>query len=124
MQSTLKDTVDFNKLSSKDKRFETAFVSNAKKDGYIQGIGRDEELVDQIFNFEANKVVGPIKGTNGSFLFYITKKTSFDKKKFNLVKEDMRNRLLMTKSNQIFSDWITKQLETAKVEDYRSLYYK
>lgn len=124
MQSTLKDTTDFNRLAEKDDRFKAGFVTKAKKSGYISGIGRDEDLINKIFESKTNELVGPLKGTGGSFMAFVTSKTDFDEKKFNSAKDGLREKLLTTKSNQIFSDWLEKQMEVAEVEDYRRLYYK
>jgi len=79
-------------------KFKTAEYLNIKKDGYIQNIGYDQNLVDAIFETPLNEVK-VIKTENGIYVFEKTKEVKYESATFEKVKDrvifDYKNQKLM-----------------------------
>lgn len=72
---------------------------------------------------EPGKVEGPVRGTRGVFFVHVLKRDSIPMED---AKTNAGNRLMMIEGNRrntFVQNWLTKQKEALKVEDYRYLFY-
>jgi parvulin-like peptidyl-prolyl isomerase len=91
---------------------------------YLKDIGRDPAFMAGALALEPGALSQPIKGQKGCYLIQLLEKTYPDSFAFLTQSEEIRNRLLTQKQNEIYSQWLVTAQEEAKIEDYRYLYYR
>ncbi|HEX7342722.1 MAG TPA: peptidylprolyl isomerase [bacterium] len=91
---------------------------------YLKDIGRDPAFTGTALQLEVGQVSQPVKAMKGCYLIQLTQKIYADSAAFLKEREEIRNRLLTEKQNELYSQWLEAAKEKAKIEDYRYLYYR
>ncbi len=91
---------------------------------YLKDIGRDPAFTGIALQLEVGQVSQPVKGMKGCYLIQLTEKTQPDSFAFLRDREEIRNRLLTQKQNELYSQWMEAAKEKAKIQDFRYLYYR
>jgi peptidyl-prolyl cis-trans isomerase D len=91
----------------------------------IPGIGSPPEFIGTTFSMtEPNQISPPVKTDRGSFIIQLVSRTSVDDSLFVAVKDSVTTVLIQRKQSQMYQDWFAQVREEAKIEDYRSEYYR
>ncbi len=90
----------------------------------VRGVGMDPAFTTAALALEVNQISAPIKGLQGSYLIQLTEKILPDTTTFALQKDDVRSRLLNSKQQELYTQWLETAKKNAKIEDYRYLYYR
>ncbi|MBW6515273.1 MAG: peptidyl-prolyl cis-trans isomerase [Candidatus Cloacimonetes bacterium] len=93
---------DFNEIVSRYSTHQRSIrndgiISNIMGNGFIPGLGRDEELDSEIFNAPMNEWIGPLETETGIHFFKVLERNSRELKPFEEVREEINNRLLRVK---------------------------
>ncbi len=90
--------------------------------GSPQGIGLDNIFNATAFSLEEGEVSAKVETNRGIYWMELLAKTPFDSTQFNVQREMIRQRLLSTKRNQVFTDWFEYLKENADIEDNRKMF--
>jgi len=90
--------------------------------GSPQGIGLDNIFNATAFSLEEGDVSGKVETNRGIYWMELLSKTEFDSSQFNIQREMIRQRLLNTKKNQVFTNWFEYLKENADIEDNREMF--
>ncbi|MCF8259924.1 MAG: peptidylprolyl isomerase [Melioribacteraceae bacterium] len=115
---------DFGKAREIYSKAKVSAASDYTPNGNVTGIGRDYAFNQYSVKGELNKVSPPIKGTRGSYLIKVTRRTEFDENNYNLRKESLKETLLAQKKSTAFRDWLTAIREDADVVDNRHKFFR
>jgi len=91
---------------------------------YLKDIGRDPAFTGSALQLEPGQVSQPVKGLKGCYLIQLTEKTRPDSFAFLKERDEIRNRLLTQKQNDLYAQWLESAKEKAKIQDFRYLYYR
>lgn len=91
----------------------------------IPPIGNPPEFIGKAFSLtEPNQVSSPVKTNRGTFIIQLVSKTALDDSLFVSVKDSVMTVLMQKKQTQVYQDWFAQVREEAKIEDYRSEYFR
>jgi peptidyl-prolyl cis-trans isomerase D len=91
----------------------------------IPGIGNPPEFIGTAFSMtEPNQISPPVKTDRGTFIIQLISRTTVDDSLFVAVKDSVTSVLVQKKQSQLYQDWFAQVKEEAKIEDYRSEYYR
>jgi peptidyl-prolyl cis-trans isomerase D len=86
-------------------------------------IRKEEELNNAILDLEENQYTELIKGTNGAYVAYVTKRVKPDMEVFEQTRETLMEEAQTQAENTRINEWYMELKESAKIEDKRSEYY-
>jgi parvulin-like peptidyl-prolyl isomerase len=98
----------------------TDFTTN----GNVGGLGKDFAFTGYALEGEKNKISDPIKGSRGSYLIKVIKRTEFDSTAYSLQQNFLRDNLLRQKKARFFNEWVTNLKNDAEIEDNRHIFYR
>ena len=103
-------------------KFATAngFTTN----GGIPSVGLEFNFANSSYKAPLNKVIGPIKGTHAYYLIKVIDRTPFDEATFSVQRDGIRDNILGEKKQSLFSQWLGKLKEDAKIVDRRYQFYE
>jgi len=91
--------------------------------GYVKNVGRDVNFNGAAFALDVNEISPVVKGTRGAYLIQMIEKQPFDQATFDLQKENLKSSLLQDKQRRIYNTWHSNLKESAKIKDYRHMFY-
>ncbi|MFH1862578.1 MAG: peptidylprolyl isomerase, partial [bacterium] len=91
---------------------------------YVRDVGRDPAFNSAALSLEMGQVSKPVRGQQAYYIIQLTEKTLLDSTAFLTQKEEIRQRLLTSKQNLLYSQWLETAKKKADIEDYRYLYYR
>lgn len=91
---------------------------------YIRDVGRDPAFNAAALALQVGQVSDPVKGLKGCYVIQLTEKTQPDSSDFLRQRDEIRNRLLTQKQNDLYTQWLETAQKQAKIEDFRYLYYR
>jgi peptidyl-prolyl cis-trans isomerase D len=91
--------------------------------GFVSGIGRDPDFIGTAFSLQPNQVSPAVKGARGSYLIQLLNLEPIDEADYQGKKETIRSDLMDRAKQSAFGDWYAHVKETAKIKDYRDLYF-
>jgi parvulin-like peptidyl-prolyl isomerase len=71
-----------------------------------------------------NRLSPPIKADRGAFIIEFVSKTGVNDSLFASVKDSLGSVVLQNKQSQVYQDWFAQLRKSAKIEDYRSEYFR
>jgi peptidyl-prolyl cis-trans isomerase D len=91
----------------------------------VPRIGNPPEFIGRAFSLtEPNQVSSPVKTNRGTFIIQLVSKTALDDSLFFSVRDSVMTVLMQKKQSQVYQDWFAQVREEAKIEDYRSEYFR
>jgi len=85
-------------------------------------LGQDFALSAAVFNMKPGEISKPIKGVKGYYIVKINSITEFNQEDYVLKAPDIKKNLLMSKKQQIVSEWLARMQTEAEIIDNRSKY--
>jgi len=86
----------------------------------VPGLGRDPEVLAAAFKLPAGQLSDPIRSPRGWVLLRVDDHPVLDWAAFDTRKEQLRQRSLTTKGNQLITEFLQELRSKAKIVDYRS----
>lgn len=83
-------------------------------------VGNDPKLTGAIMGAEANKLFGPIEGTTGVYVFFVTNRNEVP---FNGDVRAEQNRVMMENSQEVANRAFEALKKSANIEDYRFRFF-
>jgi len=90
--------------------------------GSVPGLGLDPVFNATAFSLDPGEISGKIETNRGIYWQKLLYKTDFDSIKYMAQHEPIRQRLLVRKKNQAFTEWYNYLKEQADIEDNRKLF--
>ncbi len=90
--------------------------------GSVPGLGLDPVFNATAFSLDPGEVSGKIETNRGIYWQKLLYKTGFDSSRYKAQYEPIRQRLLVRKKNQAFTEWYNYLKEQADIEDNRKLF--
>lgn len=95
------------------------------RNSYVPEIGNVPEFAGASFSLNSqNRVSSPIKTDRGAFIIELASRTKIDDSLFLSLKDSLSSVVLQNKQSQVYQDWFAQIRNSAKIEDYRSEYFK
>ncbi|MBN1826209.1 MAG: peptidyl-prolyl cis-trans isomerase [Candidatus Eisenbacteria bacterium] len=95
---------------------EASLISRA---GSVPGVGADLKLILAAFAGPAGETIGPVDTESGSFYLKQKEIHPVDEERYQAERPMLLHSLLAQRQEAVFNDWLAKQREQAKVEDFR-----
>jgi peptidyl-prolyl cis-trans isomerase D len=95
-----------------------------KQNDYVPNVGRDPAFTQAALSLDVGVVSHPVDGGHGCYVIQSTARILPDTTQFQGERDDIVRRLMQTKQNEIYSNWLEAAKKKAKIEDYRYLYYR
>jgi len=113
---------DFERLAGLDSlgMIETEFFT---LNGYVRNIGRDANFIGAAFGLEIDELSSIVSGARGAYIIKMVEKQEVDVTTFNSQKESLRSELIQQKQRTAYNNWYTNLKESAKIKDYRYLFF-
>ncbi len=124
IKEKIEQTGNFEDAKSVFKNAAVEVAENFKRNGSIPKVGRDFAFADFALNTELNKVVGPVKGSTGSYVLKVTERTPVDTAKFEMQKNLLRDQMLQRQKSNYFQRWVENLKEDAEIEDNRYNFFR
>lgn len=93
------------------------------RNGFVSGIGRDQDFIGAAFALTSNQISKPVKGQRGSYILQLVNRQGFDETAYNSAKDAIRQELLSRAKQEAFTQWYADLKEKAKIEDFRENFY-
>ncbi|MFQ6614657.1 MAG: peptidylprolyl isomerase, partial [Fidelibacterota bacterium] len=113
----------FREVAAADKKLEVAFGDSKNLVQGFRNVGRSNMLVGALLDAKPGDLIGPVKTIRGYALVEVVKVPGIDEKDFEVQKPTIRKRLLASRQNQTYSDWLEAQQKAAEIVDNRKFYY-
>lgn len=91
--------------------------------GSIPGVGLDYNFAAVAYKAPLNTVTGPVKGSRGYYLINVKERPGFDQNAYNTQRNQLRESMVNEKKQILFSQWIAKLKEVAKIKDNRHQFF-
>lgn len=91
--------------------------------GFVRNFGREPKFNGAAFRLNVGEVSPVISGTRGAFVLKVIEKMPIDETDFLSKKENLTRELYEKKQQAVYKDWYENLKETAKIRDYRYLFY-
>ncbi|MBI2418683.1 MAG: peptidylprolyl isomerase [Ignavibacteriales bacterium] len=114
---------DFAKAAQLHSQARSGVAQQFSTNGSIPGVGLDYNFAAVAYKAPLNSVVGPVKGARGYYLINVKERTGFDQNAYNTQRNQIREGAINEKKQMLFSQWINKLKETAKIKDNRYQFY-
>lgn len=90
----------------------------------VTGLGREPAFVGTAFGLEQGQASGPVAGNNAAFVLRVTSKTMANPEQMTSEQRtQLRTELLNRERQRIGNEWIEQLLDSADIEDNRSLFF-
>jgi len=110
-------------IATEDKKLEAAFGDSKNLIQGFRNVGRSNMLVGALLNAKNGDIIGPVKTIRGYAIVEVVKAPEIDEKDYEVQKPTIRKRILASRQNQTYSDWIKAQQDAAEIVDNRKYYY-
>lgn len=91
--------------------------------GFVRSVGRDPKFNGEAFALPVGEVSPVIDGARGAYIIKSVEKESFNEAYFSLQKEKLLQELLDKKQRTVYNDWYMNLKESAKIKDFRYLFF-
>jgi len=113
------------KKAAKDNNAIYKQTGQFSRNSFVPEIGNVPEFIGVSFSLNLqNRLSPPIKTDRGSFIIELVSRTRIDDSLFFSIKDSLGSVVLQNKQGQVYQDWFTQLRESAKIEDYRSEYFR
>lgn len=99
-------------------------TANFKYNISVPKIGRAPAIVAAAFSLPKGEVSKLLESPRGYYIVRVLARTQFNKEEYDRQHDEIKNRLLNQKRQQIFGEWYTQLKEKADIEDKRNLFYR
>ncbi len=117
------NTEDFQSIADNNELVEFASDSSKAIGGSFKGIGRSSTLTGTLRAMSVGDVSEPIETFSAVAIVRLLEKSEFDADKFAEEHDEIRDRLLSSKQNNIYSSWLGDYKKSIEIEDLRSKSY-
>lgn len=90
---------------------------------FLRVFGSDEKIAKYMFTLQPGQLSEPLSNSRGGYVAILLSKTDADSAGFQSKQEELVKRLVQTRQNNIYSDWLASAQKQIGVEDKRYLYY-
>jgi peptidyl-prolyl cis-trans isomerase D len=95
------------------------------RSGYIPTIGSPPELIGAAFSLtQPDQISPPVKTNLGSFILQLVSRSAIDDSLLVAQMDSLSMVVLQRKQTQTYQEWFSQVKEKAKIEDYRSEYFR
>ncbi|MCE1190118.1 MAG: peptidylprolyl isomerase [Ignavibacteria bacterium] len=115
---------DFAKASQISGQARVGNAAQFSPNGSVPGVGLDYNFAAEAYKAQLNQVTGPVKGVRGYYLINVKEKNGFDQKAYDTQWNALRDQIIAEKKQMLFSQWLAKLKETAKIKDHRYQFYQ
>jgi peptidyl-prolyl cis-trans isomerase D len=98
--------------------------NNVRLNSSISGVGRDQKFVGTALGMEEGQISPPVEGNRNIYLIELVRKTEIDEERYAEEREQIKERLLQSKRQEFFSQWIGRLREDATIVDNRYMFYR
>lgn len=91
---------------------------------YIRDLGRDPAFTHAALALHPGEVSPAVDCLRGSYIIQLIEKSTPDSSAFLAQKQEIVQRLLTSKQNDLYMQWLENAKKNAKIQDYRYLYYR
>ena len=113
---------DFERLAEQDS-LSIVETENFAISGFVRSVGRDAKFNGEAFALPFGEVSPVIDGLRGAYIMKSIEKDSYIEAGFNLQKETLLKELLDRKQRTVYNDWYTNLKESAKIKDFRYMFF-
>jgi len=126
LQKRLRKGVSFSEIAAQDTGKAVLYdtTTNFKYNISVPKIGRAPAIVAAAFSLPMGEISDLLETPRGYYFVRVVYRNEFNKEEFDRQHDDIKNRLLNQKKQQIFSQWYTQLKEKADIEDKRNLFYR
>jgi peptidyl-prolyl cis-trans isomerase D len=111
--------------AAKDNNATYAETDELSRNSLLPGIGSVPEFMGTAFSLSPqNRLSPPVKTDQGAFIIEYVSKTPINDSLFASVKDSIASVVLQNKQTQVYQNWFAQLRESAKIEDYRSEYFR
>lgn len=111
--------------AAKDNNATYAETEELSRNSFLPGIGNVPEFMGASFSLSPqNRLSPPIKTDQGSFIIEYISRIPINDSLFTSIKDSLASVVLQNKQTQVYQDWFTQLRKSAKIEDYRSEYFR
>ncbi|MGA8265037.1 MAG: peptidylprolyl isomerase [Ignavibacteriaceae bacterium] len=114
---------DLDKASSVDPNVKVETTGEFTPSDNIPGVGKDYAFIDKCMDADLNKVTSPVKGLRGYYLIDVTSRTPFDTSKYQIQRNNLRDKIYQEKRASFFQEWLANLRKNADIVDNRYLFY-
>jgi peptidyl-prolyl cis-trans isomerase D len=110
---------------AKDNDATYAETEEFSRNSFVPEIGNVPEFMGASFSLGSqNRLSPPIRTDRGTFIIEFVSKTAIDDSLFLSVQDSLSSMVLQEKQRQVYQEWFSQLREAAKIEDYRSEYFR
>lgn len=113
---------DFERLAEQDS-LTIVETENFAIGGFVRSVGRDPKFNGEAFALPFGEVSSVVDGLRGAYIIKSIEKDSYVDAGFNLQKETLLRELLDRKQRTVYNDWYTNLKESAKIKDFRYMFF-
>ncbi|NOZ73852.1 MAG: hypothetical protein GXO90_00500 [FCB group bacterium] len=113
----------FREVAGENKKLEVSFGDSKNLTQGFRNVGRSDMLIGALLNAKPGDVIGPVRTIRGYALVEVVKVPQVDEKDYEAQKPTIRKRLLASRQNKTYSDWLEAQQKAAEIIDNRTFYY-
>ena len=89
-----------------------------RQQAFIPRIGQDLAFIKGAFQLvETGSLSELVKGDRGYYLIQLETREPIDESTFEVTKDSLKRQLLLQKQNQLYAEWLSKQRDTADIEN-------
>jgi parvulin-like peptidyl-prolyl isomerase len=124
IQAKIDNGIDFASIAEQDtsNSIKVDSTSDFSQKSSVPGIGLDHIFNATAFSLQPGQISGLIETNRGLYWQKLLDKTEFDSSAYSTQKESIRQRLLMQKRNQAFTNWYEYLKEHADIVDNRKMF--
>jgi len=115
---------NFEKVASEFGR-DVSQTEEFSRNSYLAEVKNSPEFKGAAFALaQKGQISPPVRTDMGTYVLKLLSRKEVEKENFTAVRDSLYNNLLIQKQNEVFSQWYSQLRESAKIEDYRSQYYR
>jgi len=89
------------------------------RSGYVKGVRRDPMAIGAAFGLtEKGQTTKPVPYDQGTVIFRLIERISPDMSEYTAQRDSVYNVVLLTKRQELYSNWITYMVDNAEIENY------
>lgn len=111
----------FDRAALRDSLVETGESTEFPRSGSITKLGRDPDLIGAAFRLPQGEVSPVIEGAGAAVVLKVLYRTPIREEEFQAAKEQLAQQLAREKQNLVYSEWLQKLRDGARIEDYREV---
>ncbi len=120
LAARLKQRPDRFRAIAEEEGLEALATGTFTRNDFVSGIGRDPQYIAAAFNTPVSSVVGPIESDDAWYVLKVTDHTEPASEQLRSVIESEKQRLLQSRRQNAFNQWLIELRDRADIRDNRS----